>query len=154
MPIVYDKGDGENMKKRIFNIIAIAITCIAALPLLGFIVLFLWMGGWPYKSFFDQNLWLKNAECVGNFDCANRNDSACVRGGMVGDLKWRYLHSGLPRSEIEDLLGKNYTMQKYGEQLCMDYNIGMCSGFKMDYDSLVLCLGKDGALSDYFTVQH
>jgi hypothetical protein len=37
---------------------------------------------------------------------------------------------------------------------CREYLIGMCSGFQIDVDGLIVCYGSDGKLTESYTVQH
>lgn len=134
---------------------ALKIYGLTPLSLFLLLIFFLswFIFGWKYHSFFDQNLWLNGIPCTSDWDCTEKNDIPCIRGSMVGDLKLRYLNMGMTRNEIELLLGTDYRMHKR-TKTCMDYDLGMCSGLKLDYDSLALCLDDKDKLIDIFTVQH
>jgi hypothetical protein len=96
---------------------------------------------------FDAVVW-RNAPNCGRDGC----DAECVRGQMVRDLTWYYLKPGMSRSEVVALLGNSQANSSSAVKL-LSYNLGMCSGFRMDYDSLVLMFDDRDVLIDVGTVQ-
>jgi len=57
----------------------------------------------------------------------------------------------MSKSEVIQLLG---TPDLKEEDNFLSYNLGMWSGFRMDYDSLDLKFSKNGTLVEYYRVQH
>jgi hypothetical protein len=92
---------------------------------------------------FDQQTWLHYSSLD--------DQLKCTRGAMVADLQDRYLHDSMTLAQVEALLGKPDGPARNG---CVDYSLGMCSGFQMDYDSLYVCFNDDGGVSSSYTVQH
>jgi hypothetical protein len=97
---------------------------------------------------FDAVVWQSAPNC-GRDGC----DAECVRGRMVRDLTWYYLKPGMPRSEVVALLG-NPQPGSLPVKTSLSYDLEMCSGFRMDYDSLVLSFNDRDALIDIRTKQH
>jgi len=91
---------------------------------------------------FDRDLW---NELHGSEEPNN------PRGKMVGDLRSRHLEAGMSREAVEELLGKpDWATYEYVWQ----YNLGMYSGYRIDYDSLDIHFDDDGRLSHIEIVQH
>ncbi len=78
-------------------------------------------------------------------------DMKCVRGAMVWDLQRNYLKAGMGIEDVKRLLGPS---PKVNGTQCIDYDLGMCSGLKMDYDSLYVCFDENWKLAASYTVQH
>jgi hypothetical protein len=110
----------------------------------GAIILLLFRCDYRNGAKFEREKWLSNS--------IDRTDD-CVRGAMVSDLERRYLRRGAPRASIEELLGSDDSSLAMGNA-CREYLIGMCSGFQMDVDGLIVCYDADGKLSESHTVQH
>jgi hypothetical protein len=81
----------------------------------------------------------------------NNDDPDNPRGQMFDDLTKSYLKKGLPKKGIEALLGP---ADLKSENYFWSYNLGMWSGFRMDYDSLDLKFDHDGKLTKFYRVQH
>jgi len=73
------------------------------------------------------------------------------RGQMIDDLFNNHLRKGLPKEEITKLLGEpDFEVSDN----FISYNLGMWSGFRMDYDSLDLEFDNSGKLLKCYRVQH
>ena len=91
---------------------------------------------------FDRETWL-----------AFHNDSEPdnPRGKMARDLQRRLLLGQETREKVLDLLGP----PDHGERGDMlSYNLGMWSGFRMDYDSLDIYFDDQGRVVKILIVQH
>jgi hypothetical protein len=73
------------------------------------------------------------------------------RGEMFESLTDDYLKQGMSKLEVIKLLGKPDFKE---EENFLSYNLGMWSGFRMDYDSLDLKFSNNGNLVKYYRVQH
>lgn len=100
------------------------------------------------KADFDRTKWREAPNCVPD-GC----ESACIRGAMVRDLQRRHLIPGTPRSEVMTLLGDAKTRHTNNQKF-IDYDLGMCSGFRMDFDSLVILFDGDDRVVRSWTEQH
>lgn len=105
---------------------------------------------------FDAQAWAEAGSCRGlsDWECVEK-ESTCPRGSMVRDLTNNHL---LPqttrREEVIELLGRStYNVQINGLE-CPAYSLGMCSGIRIDYDSLYVCFNKDGTVASAGHVQH
>jgi hypothetical protein len=80
----------------------------------------------------------------------------CIRGAMYGDLRARHLKRGMTKAAVIELIGKpdfGSTGKRDGN-VCERWNLGFCSGFKIDLDSLNVCFDKGDAVSHVFRLQH
>ena len=73
------------------------------------------------------------------------------RASMVSDLRWQYLDKGMTRTEVKELLG---TPDFERRDDLYSYNLGMWSGFRIDYDSLDIHFDSNGRLINVRRVQH
>jgi SmpA / OmlA family len=81
----------------------------------------------------------------------SNDDPDNPRASMVESLQRSYLHPGLTRQQVVQLLGE----PDLDESLNMsEYNLGMWSGFRMDYDGLQVYFDKQGRLTCVQCVQH
>lgn len=110
----------------------------------GAIILLLLRCDYRNGAKFEREKWLSNS-------IARTDD--CIRGAMVSNLERRYLHPGTPRASVEKLLGPDDSSPAMGNA-CREYLIGMCSGFQMDVDGLIVCYDAGGKLTESHTVQH
>ena len=81
----------------------------------------------------------------------NETDSTCHWGGMVADIRDRLLKPGMMHQDVERLLGKpdgHTTLEDY------QYILGMCSGFRMDYDKLHVYFDTSGRFERAAIIQH
>jgi hypothetical protein len=78
------------------------------------------------------------------------SDSSCYRGGMAYDITTNVLRVGLPKTEVERLLG----VPDYKRANAYAYFLGMCSGLRMDFDTLDVHFDSQGGLVKTSVVQH
>lgn len=133
----------EWLVKRIFQMIGLGGLALLALALGTREIL-----DYRNKADFNQALW-RSAPACGRDGC----DAECVRGQMVRDLTSRYLTPGMQQSAITALLGDAAPRQTSRGKL-IEYDLGMCSGFRMDYDVLVILFGDDDRFIKSWTEQH
>ncbi len=91
---------------------------------------------------FDRAVWFSALECKDkdSLDCLYKAE-ACLRGEMYRDLENNYLLLENHRSKVVELLGKPF---KVTSNNCIDYELGFCSGLKIDFDYLQVCFdGND-----------
>jgi hypothetical protein len=97
----------------------------------------------PFNNMkFDEVTWKK---------MANSEDPDNKRGLMFQDVTENYLRKGLSKQDVLGLLGEpdnEKTENKYS------YNLGMWSGYRMDYDSLDIEFDYDGKFIKSYRVQH
>ncbi len=103
----------------------------------------LFKGGIFRTSSFDETKW-KSLNKVGT------TDSSCYRGGMAHDVKTDVLRVGLTRAEVEKLLGPPDLIKVETHE----YFLGMCSGFRIDFDTLDIHFDSGGRLLKVEVVQH
>ena len=136
---------------------AVIAVLLAAIIVGGLIVFYrVDLGTAPfYRATFDKERWRtahqgKTSEEIG------KKQAQCIRGAMYGDLKTRFLRPGASRARVIELIGKpDFGSEgvKDGNK-CQRWNLGFCSGFKIDLDSLNVCFDKTGRVSDVFRLQH
>ncbi|HPD91754.1 MAG: hypothetical protein H6900_14715 [Rhodobacter sp.] len=109
----------------------------------------------PFRGVaFDPGRWQAVWHCGGESDpdCALRR-AACPRGPMVADLIDRHLSpGGLDRDGVRALLG---APDARGPQIlrgtrhadCDQVMLGMCGGFGVDWDSLLICYAPGGRVA-------
>ena len=95
-----------------------------------------------FQRRFDRDKWVASAK----FPSPDN-----PRGRMVLDLKVRYLRKGLTPAEVIALLGP--PEHKIGD-IEYSYQLGMWTGFRMDYDTLDVRFSGSGGLTDARVVQH
>lgn len=136
----------------------IKIALISVIPLLS--LAYLTVAGlhyithsYPFSgSKFSQEKW--EAAGKGKTDYEQSElDYQCIRGVMVEDLKKNYLKATITPEETVELLGETKNITASDGKSCLKYNLGMCSGLKTDYDSLVVCF-KNNMLTKVSTIQH
>lgn len=119
--------------------------------LLGAAVLFVACAVWLYGLFhggvfatsrFDSVAWSAKQ--------TNESEADCYRGGMAKHIKEKILRPGLQREEVVRLLGQPDS-EGAGE---IQYVLGMCSGFRIDFDGLHVYFDPTGALAHAAILQH
>ena len=78
------------------------------------------------------------------------DDSSCYRGGMAHDIKTNILRVGLTKTEVERLLG----VPDFNSDDINAYFLGMCSGLRIDFDTLDVHFNPEGRLVKVQVVQH
>jgi hypothetical protein len=69
---------------------------------------------------------------------------------MAHDIKTNILHAGLAKTEVENLLGKPDSNRSNVHE----YLLGMCSGLRIDFDTLDVQFDSKGRLLEVQVVQH
>ena len=69
---------------------------------------------------------------------------------MAHDLKTNILRAGLAKTEVEKLLGQ----PESNRADVHEYDLGMCSGFRIDFDTLDIQFDSEGRLMKVQVVQH
>jgi hypothetical protein len=91
---------------------------------------------------FDRDLWHEFYES---------DDPDSPRASMVKSLQRSFLHPGLTHDQVIELLGEP-DLAKSSDMY--EYNLGMWSGFRMDYDGLQVHFDSQGRLTHAQCVQH
>ncbi|MBB3125319.1 hypothetical protein FHS04_002863 [Mesoflavibacter sabulilitoris] len=103
------------------------------------------------KIKFDQKEWLKHSD-----DGNHKNP----RWNMLSDLRENYLNKELNKTQVINLLGKPFELEKrYVESEnntlnLMLYPVGAYSGFGIDFDFLVISLDKNDKKIKVWVEQH
>lgn len=92
---------------------------------------------------FDGLLWSSALNCSGDRDCLDK-EFACVRGPMYRDLEKNKLQIGVSEMSVIDLIGRP---TRVGKANCIDYELGYCSGLKIDMDYLRICFDDTRRIS-------
>lgn len=91
---------------------------------------------------FNHDQWIAIEKAEDKFSCG--------RGSMGRDIVKNILKVGLSTSEIETVLGPA-TFKKAEE---LQYHLGLCSGFRMDYDFIHIYLDDHGRMTHAEILQH
>ena len=73
------------------------------------------------------------------------------RGQMFADLQKHHLKSDLSKEEVQDLLGEPDLRET---ETILEYNLGMWSWMRIDYDSIVIEFDETNRLIKSYRVQH
>jgi len=135
----------EPEKKRWLRVLyyALAIAAAILIGVGGFFAFILYeLINDPFNDReFDQVVWMSFHESI---------EADNPRGNMAYDIIDR-LKSGMSRADVLTLLGT----PDFDEQAnCLSYNLGMWSGFRIDYDSLDIFFDDSGNFSYAVIVQH
>jgi hypothetical protein len=124
--------------------IALAICAAVVVSTIAFVGWQYWLikGGIFRTSSFNEAEWksLKRKTA----------DSSCYRGGMAHDLKTNILRSGITKAEVEKLLGEPDS----NKAAAHEYLLGMCSGLRIDFDTLDIQFDSEDRLVNVKVVQH
>jgi hypothetical protein len=99
-------------------------------------------GGIFRTSSFDKDHWLASEKTA--------DDISCHRGGMAEDIRRNVLHFGQTIDEVTKVLGQPSDVRG----AIYSYNLGMCSGMRIDFDSLDVHFDNRGRLKLVQIVQH
>ena len=135
------KSNGTSRLPRFSIRALLLVTAIVAFSIVSFNWIRMWLDPFAGRKF-NRDLWHQ-------YD--NNDDPDNPRASMVSDLRWRYLDTGMTRAEVEKLLG---TPDFKKRDDMYSYNLGMWSGFRIDYDSLDIHFDPDGRLINVRRVQH
>lgn len=117
------------------------MTAVFAVVFLGLRGCMRWLDPFAGRSF-SREVWR---------EFHDSSDPDNPRASMVASLKRRHLKSGTTREEVIELLGEPDMARK---PEMYEYNLGMWSGFRMDYDGLQIHFDEGGRLKDVRCVQH
>lgn len=93
---------------------------------------------------FSKAKWEDAVKCSSREECIEKEIS-CIRGPMYLSLKRNHLQMGTRKETVIDLLGTAKAIQS--DPSCTDYELGMCSGFRIDYDWLRICYDRDNKVT-------
>lgn len=95
---------------------------------------------------FDSTVWSSALSCKNDQDCLDK-EMACVRGPMYRDLERHHLVVGTSKAAVRSLLGEPARAAKDN---CFDYELGYCSGLKIDTDYLRVCFDNGEKVSNVY----
>ena len=124
---------------------------IASALVIGAVVFFVAFVGWQYWLF-RGGIFRTSSFDASEWKSSNRmtSDSSCYRGGMAHDIKTNVLRVGQTKTEVEKLLGAPDSDRRgYHE-----YLLGMCSGLRIDFDTLDVHFDAANRLVNVQVIQH
>ena len=121
----------------VFLVVAIAVFSI----FLGW-QYWLFKGGIFRTSSFNEQEWKSLSRKTSDF--------SCYRGGMAHDIRTNVLRAGQSQGEVEKLLGKPDS----DKGTVQEYFLGMCSGLRIDFDTLDVHFNAAGKITSVHVVQH
>lgn len=95
---------------------------------------------------FDGAVWASALSCKNDHDCSDKK-MACLRGPMYRDLEENHLTVGAPKATVIRLIGEPTQAAKNN---CFDYELGDCSGLKMDADYLRVCFDSSDKVTNVY----
>jgi hypothetical protein len=95
---------------------------------------------------FDRDAWSSALKCKTDRDCSDKQ-MACRRGPMYRDLKKNHLIVGAPKATVTRLIGEPTLKTKNN---CFDYELGNCSGLKIDGDYLRVCFDGNEKVTNVY----
>lgn len=95
---------------------------------------------------FDRTAWSTALSCTNDRDCLDK-EMACLRGPMYRDLERNHLVVGTPKTTVRSLIGEPTRAAKDN---CFDYELGYCSGLKIDTDYLRVCFDNGEKVSNVY----
>ena len=105
-----------------------------------------------YKFFLFPNIWNDltfNENHWKQFHNSRESDNP--RGKMYEDLRSKLLDRRPPKEVVLQMLGEPDFSK---EDSFLSYNLGMWSGFRVDYDSIDIYFDENGVVMDVKRVQH
>ncbi|OAI02345.1 hypothetical protein A1353_16260 [Methylomonas methanica] len=96
---------------------------------------------------FDSAAWSSALNCKNDHDCLEV-EMTCLRGPMYRDLERNHLVVGTSETTVMSLVGKP---TRTADNNCVDYDLGYCSGLKIDGDYLRVCFDNGEKVT---TVSH
>jgi len=137
-----------------------ALWALAVCALVGVLAISAFIAYWARSPFgtaeFDRERWHAAWDCadLGAAACEMQR-ATCTRGGMLDDLIALHLTPTQSRDSVQSLLGDvHFTTERPGLGTCEHRLVGMCSGFRIDYDSLYICYNTQGFVTASGHVQH
>lgn len=111
--------------KTVAKVFAGLFVAVVAAMLLARVGLSWWLHERPFSAAkFDRSLWMTGLR--------TNDDRDCKRGTMANDIISTIARPGTPRAEVERQLGPADSIR--GDMA--HYDLGMCSGLRVDYDNL------------------
>lgn len=95
---------------------------------------------------FDSAVWSSALSCKNDQDCLDK-EIACLRGPMYRDLEKNHLIIGAPKTTVTRLIGEPTLTAKNN---CFDYELGYCSGLKIDTDYLRVCFDSSEKVTNIY----
>ena len=95
---------------------------------------------------FDSTVWSSALSCKNDRDCLAKA-MACLRGPMYRDLARNHLVVGAPKAAVTNLIGE---LARADKNNCFDYELGYCSGLKIDTDYLRVCFDNREKITDVY----
>lgn len=95
---------------------------------------------------FDSTVWSSALNCKNDQDCLDK-EMACLRGPMYRDLERNHLAVGVSKTTVTGLIGKPARPAKNN---CFDYELGYCSGLKIDTDHLRVCFDNSEKITNVY----
>ena len=99
---------------------------------------------------FNKNKWDNALKCSSYTECRDV-EMACIRGPMFRDLKRNHIINGTSKGSVVRLLGTAHSDRHNAS--CIVYELGMCSGLKIDYDWLNICFDPDDKVMSVYHYQ-
>jgi hypothetical protein len=138
-----------NSKKRPFWLKLVRVLLIGGASFLtvgvGSVLFFLW---WIHSHVFSVS---KYDPAIWFAQTTNETDLTCYRGGMAHDIIDHHLNINMTNTQVESLLGKPDGTSSPSHYA---YTLGMCSGFKIDYDTLDVNFDDTGKYLNAAIHQH
>ena len=124
--------------------IVLALVAAAVVVVIAFV-------GWQYWLF-KGGIFRTSSFNEAEWKSLNRKttDFSCYRGGMAHDIKTNVLRAGLAKMEVKSLLGEPDSSRADVHE----YFLGMCSGLRIDFDTLDVHFDSEGRLMKVQVVQH
>lgn len=129
-------GEFMNSPMTVRRFLALTVIAGVVVALLPYIIF-----PHPRQKPFDQAEWTRLSS-----DKASKSE----RGAMADDLIRNHLKKGLLRETVMSILGTPDSQAREG---CPRYYIGWYKSM-MDPESMVVCFGKDGKLTETYIWQH
>lgn len=95
---------------------------------------------------FDSAVWSSALSCKNDQDCLDK-EIACLRGPMYRDLERNHLVVGTSKTTVIRLIGEPARSAKNN---CLDYELGYCSGLKIDTDYLRICFDNSERITNVY----
>ena len=134
----------KSRTKRIrIVVVKISILAVAVGGVISFIILSypIWHNPFNDRSF-DEETWHAYHNIL---------DPDNPRGNMADDLRKNHLRRGMAKEEVIKLLGEPESEKS---SQVFQYNLGMWSGIRFDYDTLDIYFDSSGRLTKTRIVQH
>lgn len=130
-----------------YALYAVAVVCAILCMLVAGVIYALHYA--PFKGApFDSAAWRSALTCDSDQNCVDK-ELACARGPMVADIADRLEDGHATREGTTAMLGAP-SMDRSVPRGCVDYELGMCSGIKIDTDYLRICFDEENKVKQVF----